>query len=221
MAFTGLTCTMRATAPNLSSGFSYTHVRWPTNQLPTAMASADTPVSWLSLAVSAAAFVLSFFSLRFSRLSWGEAHRPLIAVRLSTHAGGNEGFGLNLVIENTGNRPATDVALTVVDEAALDAAFSPAAPLDFRNDIKACFSSVHLIPVLANGRGTSNEFGFVSTGSLNRTGWKLGARIPVFVSYSDLDGKRKYAHRVTLYVADDRGFAGTYWDTPRATPARR
>ncbi len=69
-----------------------------------------------SLFFSAAALVISTFSFYFSRRSWRESNRPIITTRISTNSGGNVGSTLDLIVENTGNRPAKNVRLKVDPE---------------------------------------------------------------------------------------------------------
>jgi hypothetical protein len=170
-------------------------------------------MAWVSIVISLAAAVASFAALGFARRSWADANRPLITVRTTTFSGGNRGFGLNIAVENTGNRPATDISL-VADMLALSDAFADGVSEHDRDSICACFSGSPDIPVLANGRLVTNEFGFVALGHSDANVWKVDARIPIAVSYGDLDGRR-YTHKLTLRIADDRGFAGTYWTLSR------
>jgi hypothetical protein len=163
----------------------------------------DKATVWLS----AAALFVSVVAYYFSRKSWQESNRPIVTARVRTDSGGNMGTALDLLVENTGSRPARDVRLTT-DEAALAAAFASNINDTEREQIRACFSSKFIIPIIANGASVSNAFGFLSANSDNT--WKLHSRIPIRVCYEDLDG-RAYEHQVTLFVADNRGFASTHW----------
>jgi len=66
-----------------------------------------------SVFISGAALIVSAFSFYFSIKSWRESNRPLITARVSTHSGGNVGCALDLIVENTGNRPARNIRLIV------------------------------------------------------------------------------------------------------------
>ena len=59
-----------------------------------------------SLSVAAAALIVSILSFYFSIKSWRESNRPIVSARVTSANGGEEGTALNLVVENTGNRPA-------------------------------------------------------------------------------------------------------------------
>jgi len=158
--------------------------------------------AWLS----AASMLVAILSLAFTMRAWGQSNRPLLTARISTHDGGNSGIALNLLIENTGTRPALDVSLHA-DEADIRAAMThqdPEHPIP-ADAIRVFFSDI-VIPVLANGKGTSNAFG-----SLGTTGdWRPGATIPVSLSYRGMSGPH-FKEPFWLLLSDDVGFAQTYW----------
>jgi hypothetical protein len=127
---------------------------------------------------------------------------------------------LNLVVENTGNRPAKNLRLEV-NEAALAAALAKTASDDHREEIRACFSSKFGIPILPNGMSASSAFGLISYRDDND--WEFHSRIPISIRYEDLEG-RKFKHSHDLFVADNSGFASAHWggytsQTGTAAPA--
>jgi hypothetical protein len=163
-----------------------------------------------SLFFSAAALIISAVSFYFSIKSWRESNRPLITARIATHSGGNVGSTLDLIIENTGNRPAKNIGLAV-DPDKLNVALLLESNEPMRKQIEKCFSERGVIPVLVNGRSTSNGFGFLA-----REGpadWVRHSRFNISISYEDLDG-RNYKHEIPLLIADDQGFAGGFWSPP-------
>lgn len=162
-----------------------------------------------SLLVSGAALAVSLLSYYFSIKSWRESNRPIVTARVSTHEGGNVGIALNIVVQNTGNRPAKNVRLAV-DRSALEAALSSDT---LREQVHRCFSDEAVIPVLENGRFVSNSFGALSD-QANKSTWKPNSKLDIDVSYQDLDG-RKFNHHIPLLVADDAGFAGSFWGDSR------
>lgn len=163
-----------------------------------------------SLLVAAAALIVSVFSFYFSIKSWRESNRPLVTARVTAFDGGELGTALNIVVENTGNRPAKNVRLTV-NRKDLEAALvnNPDDPLRKRAEI--CFSERGVIPVLANGKSVSNDFGWLSGDS--KSTWTGDRRFNIEVTYEDLDG-RNYKHANPLLIADDKGFAGSFWSDP-------
>jgi hypothetical protein len=160
-----------------------------------------------SLILSVAALIVSALSFYFSIKSWRESNRPLVTARVSNKSGGNVGSSLMLVVQNTGNRPAKNVAFSV-DMKELEAAMIPTINPMAKKFIEQIFTDRGVIPILENGRSVSNDFGFLQRGD-DQIDWKRLSRINVVISYQDLDG-RKYKHTNPLLIADDRGFAGSW-----------
>jgi len=160
-----------------------------------------------SIAVSLAALIVSILSYYFAVRSWRESYRPIVTARVTTHSSGNIGAALNLLVENTGTRPARNIRLTV-DEAVLNEAFDPNHANRYREGVRACFSEKFVIPVLANGATVSNSFGLVSRNEQNT--WKWHSRVPVRITYEDLSG-RKFTHDLDLFIANNEGFASGAW----------
>lgn len=179
----------------------------PTGDVP---AKAATPPqhreSDMALWISTTSMLVAILSLVSTIRAWRQSNRPLLTVRISTHDGGNAGIALNLLIENTGTRPALDVSLHA-DEADIRAAMThPDSAHPIPNDAARVFFSDIVIPVLANGKGASNAFG-----SLGAAGdWRSGATIPVSLSYRGMSGPHFKEH-LWLLLADDAGFAQTFW----------
>jgi hypothetical protein len=90
----------------------------------------------------------------------------------------------------------------------LEAAMIPTINPVAKKFIEQIFTDRGVIPILENGRSTSNDFGFLRKGE-NQIDWKRLSRINLLVSYQDLDG-RKYKHTNPIMIADDRGFAGSW-----------
>lgn len=160
-----------------------------------------------SLFVSATALIVSVLSFYFSIKSWRESNRPLITARVSNKSGGNVGASLMIVVQNTGNRPAKNIALSV-DMKELEEAMVPTINPMAKKFIEQVFTDRGVIPILENGRSVSNDFGFLRKGD-GQIDWKRLSRINVLISYQDLDG-RIYKHTNPLLIADDRGFAGSW-----------
>src|SRR4051812_28354436 len=97
-----------------------------------------------SLTFSTAALVVSLISFYFARKSWRESNRPLVVARIVTHSGGNVGTTLDLLVENTGNRPAKNIRLTV-DPEALKTALAPNASDSHKKQVDNCFSERGII----------------------------------------------------------------------------
>ncbi|MCS3360921.1 hypothetical protein NYL07_13950 [Xanthomonas translucens pv. translucens] len=154
--------------------------------------------SLLGIVSAAIAFAALFFAI----YSWRQANRPLVSARVTSQGGSSAGIALNLLVENTGNRPARDIRLIAKESDILAALQQTAIP----KDAQRCFFSGIDIPVLANGRSTSNGFWHLGQSD----SWRAGAKIPVRIKYRDLSGRR-FTSKVRLFLADDAGFAQTFW----------
>lgn len=117
---------------------------------------------------------------------------------------------LDIVVENSGTRPALDIQLHACEEDIRDAMIDPKAEAPLPRDAERVFFSKTVIPVLANGRSLSNAFGATGQDGV----WRPGARIPVKVTYKSLGGTR-YEEPGELVLFDDAGFAQTCWSGPR------
>lgn len=166
-------------------------------------------MDYLSLLVSSASMVVAIFSLYFTIQLWRKSNRPLVTARVSTHSGGNVNIALDILVENSGTRPALDVRLEAREEQVRAAMAAPDAGAPIPRDAQRIFFSDVVIPVLPNGRTTSNAFG--ATGQDGE--WRPGARIPIMLTYRSLDGAR-YVEAGELLLFDDGGFAQTSWGNP-------
>jgi hypothetical protein len=160
----------------------------------------------LPIIISSLALAVSTLSFVFSRRSWLETYRPIITARVSSASSGNIAILYNLIVENTGNRPAANIRLGV-DPKILRAALKPGCTIP-TTEITNCFDQDYTIPVLANDRSTSTAFGKTSNDS--ECMWIADSRLPITITYDDLRG-RQYRSKVTLCVRDDGGFAGFYY----------
>ncbi|MFD1700129.1 hypothetical protein ACFSB1_12385 [Halopseudomonas phragmitis] len=156
-----------------------------------------TPI-YISIFSSAIAIVSLFFAV----YSWRQVNRPLVTARITAVSGGEGGIVLNLLVENTGNRPARDIRLIAEEAHVKAASIQQAIPVDAQR----CFFSNIYIPVLANGRSASNAFWHLGQSD----SWSAGAEIPVTIKYFDLTG-RSFSNKLRLLLADDAGFAQTSW----------
>jgi hypothetical protein len=146
-------------------------------------------------------------SFYFAIKSWRESHRPLVTARVSSLGmGGNVSIPLSLVVENTGNRPAKNIRMSI-DEESLNKRLVPDSKDPLIRQIRACFSSEGIIPVLANGKNVSNSFGIISE---ENSSWQGDGILEITIAYEDLDGRR-FDHRLPLFIKEDQGFASGFW----------
>lgn len=152
------------------------------------------------------AIAISLLSFGFAVYSWRQANRPMVVARVTTESGGSAGISLNLLVENTGNRPAQDVELIAKEADVRSASVQAVIP----KDAERCFFSSVQIPILANGRCSTNAFWHLGKAD----SWRAGAEIPVTLRYCDLNGRR-FSNKHQLVLADDAGFAQTFWGEGR------
>jgi hypothetical protein len=165
-----------------------------------------------SLIVSIFSFLIAALALYISRKSWLQANRPIVTARVTSfEKGGEKGTALNIVIENTGNRPAKNIRLSIPSDILEPLlAENEDTKKSWRRMITKVFSERGAIPILGNGKSITNSFGFLS-GDKEKTAWKDEARVEIDMSYEDLDG-RKFTHKNPLFIAGDEGFASGSWD---------
>lgn len=166
----------------------------------------------MQLVISIIASVLSLISLFISVKLWRSANRPIISLRVTSNgSAGNVATPLTLVVENTGNRPALHVSLSV-ERNDLDAVLVCGEDAVLRKEVYKIFSDRAEIAMLPNGKSVSNAFGLLS--QREDCTWKINSRLGVDVTYRDLDG-RKYKDRVPLVINDNDHFAGGAWNSSR------
>lgn len=158
---------------------------------------------------SVVAMMIAGLSLAFSFYSWRQANRPLVTVRVSSNGlAGNMAIPLSLVVENTGNRPAKSIRLSV-SQRSLKKALVPNANETLHEEIERIFKPETVIPILANGRSLKNSFGITSNDEYAT--WKPWSLLDITVTYEDVDG-RKFSEVNPIQLADDEGFAGGVWN---------
>jgi len=159
------------------------------------------------------AFFVSLCSFLFAKWNWRESNRPIVAAMVRTTSGGSESIRFDLVVINSGNRPATAIRLTAdledVKACLADQRQASVETVHWRDSV-ACFSEAGEIPLLLHGKEASNAFGLTKAAGTAGAFWKYGSRFPVAVQYSDLTG-RKFTSKQVLVISDTTGFAGGFW----------
>jgi hypothetical protein len=167
----------------------------------------------MSLVISGFALLVSILSVVFAVLSWREAHRPIVIARVTTAASGNVTTALRLLVENVGNRPARDIALTC-EKALLDTVLDPNVQAELPEDVARVFASDTVVPILEHGRQITCAFGQFS--AQESSTWVPNSRLSISVSYKSL-GRRRFKESMTLLLADDHSFTGLQWADPQAS----
>jgi len=163
-------------------------------------------LAYLPIVISTCSVLISLAATVFAVKSWHRTNRPVISARITTAQGGSNGTALNIVVENTGNRPAKAIKL-IAERTTVLQAMKETSNQKVPLDAERCFFEHKIIPVLANGKAASNAFGAIGNGG----DWEEGAKIPLHIEYLSFEGKR-YSEKMDLLLVDDAGFAQTFWD---------
>ena len=164
------------------------------------------PGEEMRTAIAVVALVLSIWSVIFTWRSWRETHRPMVTVFVAEHGMGNVASTFNLVLSNTGNRPAVEVRLHA-DPQELRKLIDPEAPPERFEWMSHIFDEESMVPILRNGEDLRTSFGAYA----HKQKWlNYGEQISVRVSYRDLDGRR-YKSQLPLRVYAREGFGGGSW----------
>lgn len=163
----------------------------------------------LRTALAAIAIAISLASLYFSRRSWLQSNRPIVTAFVSEYSSGPGITVFNLVVSNSGNRPAVGVQLlatsqdieSIIDEKAQD---------QRKEAIRRCFSKDAAISLLRNGEELKTAFGGYFEQRPDDVWLKYEREIEIEVRYLDLEGKR-YRARMPLKIFAREGFAGSVW----------
>lgn len=174
--------------------------------------SLPNPDDWKTI-ISILALILSLLSFVYTRINWLRSNRPIVSAAVETHAGGNESIAYNLVLSNTGNRPATNIRIHA-KEKDVEACISECDKSHkitgaIYLGVMRCFSDDGEIPLLLNGKSMINSFGY--TRGDQQTFWRYGASLPIEIKYCDLDGRR-YLSKQLIRIKDSAGFAGGIWE---------
>lgn len=162
--------------------------------------------------IAVVALLLSAFSYLFTRKSWFENNRPIISAEIKTHAAGNMAITYNILVHNTGNRPAAAILLTT-DEESIKSLLTETSIPSVAKEIQSIFSSAGEIPLLHNGKTVSNGFGHTSEGKESPLNY--GVKLPIKITYRSLNGE-KYTTKQDLILKDSKYFAGSGWGEPNA-----
>ena len=137
----------------------------------------------LKTALSVAAFVVSVVSLYFTRVNWLQSNRPVVSAYIAEHASGSTAATFNLVLSNTGTRPAVRVRLHA-SHSEIMRLLEPQASKDRYEAIESVFLPKSEVPLLKNGEELPTSFGaFVS---VSPTGpWlNYGAEVEISITYA-------------------------------------
>jgi hypothetical protein len=160
-------------------------------------------------ALSVAAIAVSLVSVYFARFAWRQSNRPIVTALVTEHSSGVAAATFNLVVANTGNRPAIRVRLHTSRADLLLLVEGDAKPERIAM-IEGTFLPESEIPLLRNGEELETSFGAFSDDPENGKWLKYGAQIEISITYFDLEGHR-YESRLPLKIYARKGFGGGVW----------
>lgn len=167
----------------------------------------DETLRTVFMGVATLVAVLSFFNT--VRL-WLKTNRPIISAFVETESARNVATTYNLLVINSGNRPAVNIRLNLkmsIED------FKKCITKEIDNphveQILKCFNNDGEIPLLINQDKTSNYFGITSIKTEDNI-WKPYSSLPIEINYQDLEGK-KYSSKLSLVIKYSKAFAGMEW----------
>lgn len=160
--------------------------------------------------ISMLAIIISIISLKLSRRSWLQSNRPIVTAFVQEHSSGNKAAAFDLVVSNTGNRPATQIKISAGEED-IYSLVDEKASKELKDRIKNCFSKDSEIPVLRNGEDLKTSFGAYSPNEPGKEWLNYGKAIPIEITYNDLEG-RFYRSQMPLKIFAREGFGGGVWE---------
>lgn len=165
-------------------------------------------------ALSLVALAVSLISLYFTRVNWLQSNRPIVTAFVTEHHAGNDAATFNLVLANTGNRPAIRVRLAASHENILKLVEPGISEKHFKM-VEHNFSSDSEVPLLRNGEELTTSFGAFTPRDSRGKWLNYGSEAEVSITYQDLDG-RSYKSRLPLKIYARHGFGGGVWSDPKA-----
>ena len=162
------------------------------------------------------AVLVSFWSGYSVRRLWYQANRPIVSAVIKTNTSG-VGYSLfDLVVINSGNRPATNIFLSA-SQSDIDKILLENIGESYREEMYQIFSKKYSrIQLLVNGdKATTALFAFATNPTQSVEILKYEAELPIVINYQDLDGK-KYTSNLSLYVRDANGFGGSMWEKSKS-----
>lgn len=168
--------------------------------------------------ISIAALVASVISLYFTRRFWLQSNRPIVTAFVDEHHSGNTTTKFNLVISNTGKRPAVNVKIHA-EPSMISRLFGDGITAEMTEAITHCFSDEGAVALLRNGEELTTAFGSYGVDKKSQL-LNYGAQIPIALTYQDLDG-RSYKALMPLKIFVRHGFGGAVWGKPHNESASR
>lgn len=156
------------------------------------------------------AFMVSIWSVYTVRQLWSKTNRPILSASIKQNEVFYGSVTFDLVVFNTGNRPATNIELQAKKQD-IDRILIESTNEEKKNQIYQIFTKSSRIQLLINGDNTKTAFFGYSTNPTDQVHiLKYQAELPIEIKYYDLDGN-KYTSKLVIYVRDSEGFGGSVW----------
>ena len=163
----------------------------------------------LKTGMAVAALLISLVSLYFTKTNWIQSNRPIVTAFVTEHHSGNMAATFNLVIANTGNRPAIRVQMHASSENIKRLLETNASRKNVQM-IESNFLKSSEIPLLRNGEELTTSFGAFTKNSDEGPWLKYGSEAEIIIKYQDLHGK-KFESNQPLKIYAREGFGGGVW----------
>lgn len=163
--------------------------------------------------ISTTALLISISSFVFAIKSWHQSNRPMVVAYIEEHSMGVNCATFNLVLKNTGNRPAVNIKLNARKDG-IEEIFEEKIDNVTREGIFNCFQNDSEVALLKNGTSIVTSFGSFEGHYQNRKGIKYDSWLPIEITYKDLRAK-KYKEKVPLKIRGLKGFGGAIWSEPK------
>lgn len=165
-------------------------------------------MNW-EILIASVALVISVGSALFSYYSWRESNRPLVTALVAEHASGSLSSIFDLILSNTGGRPAVNVRI-FAEPAEIALLTDPEASEKLKDAIANCFSEESMVPVLRNGEELRTAFGSYHGDDAKSKWLNYGVVISIRLTYEDIDG-RGFVSNLPLKIFARSGFGGSSW----------
>jgi hypothetical protein len=165
--------------------------------------------------ISIAAIIISIASLIFAKMSWYQSNRPIIVAYVEEHSMGVNSATFNLIVSNTGTRPAINIRLIATPND-IEKIFEEHIDQVTKNTIKNCFKKESEVALLKNGAKIVTSFGSFEGTYPNRKGIKYDAWLPIQIRYKDLNSKT-FEESLSLKIRGLDGFGGGIWKSAEKT----
>lgn len=161
--------------------------------------------------ISIFAIFVSIFALHLTRANWRESNRPIVLAFIAENWTGSQAGGFDLVVTNSGNRPAVRVRLHATRRDIRSLVERDANSSELAT-IENCFLPESEISILKNGESLSTCFGAYLAYKKEGKWLNYGAQIEIRITYLDLGG-RKFQSKMPLRIYARDGFGGSVWSS--------